>query len=63
MGGLEIDENSNAVDQSGKAIPGLYAAGGISTEGSSKKRLRRFKKLNIRNKITGKVGKAYDFPR
>ncbi|CAJ1386937.1 unnamed protein product [Effrenium voratum] len=30
MGGLEIDGNSNCVDKSGKAIPGLYAAGEVA---------------------------------
>ena len=30
MGGLEIDVNSNCVDKSGKAIPGLYAAGEVA---------------------------------
>lgn len=30
MGGLEIDTNSNVVDKSGKAIPGLYAAGEVA---------------------------------
>eukprot|EP00438_Fugacium_kawagutii_P031208 Skav220803 [mRNA] locus=scaffold150:417785:422163:+ [translate_table: standard] len=30
MGGLEIDENSAVVAQSGKAIPGLYAAGEVA---------------------------------
>eukprot|EP00931_Biecheleriopsis_adriatica_P050588 TRINITY_DN292_c0_g1_i1.p1 TRINITY_DN292_c0_g1~~TRINITY_DN292_c0_g1_i1.p1 ORF type:complete len:526 (-),score=151.54 TRINITY_DN292_c0_g1_i1:141-1661(-) len=30
MGGLEIDQNSNVVDQNGKAIAGLYAAGEVA---------------------------------
>eukprot|EP00913_Durusdinium_trenchii_P001022 g940.t1 len=30
MGGLEIDENSAVVGKSGKAIPGLYAAGEVA---------------------------------
>ena len=30
MGGLEIDEDSAVVSQSGKAIPGLYAAGEVA---------------------------------
>merc|ERR1719174_2003332 len=30
MGGLEIDANSNVVTTTGKAIPGLYAAGEIA---------------------------------
>merc|ERR1719240_2334231 len=30
MGGLEIDTHSNVVDKSGKAIPGLYAAGEVA---------------------------------
>merc|ERR1740127_52413 len=30
MGGLEIDVNSNVVDQNGKALPGLYAAGEVA---------------------------------
>jgi len=30
MGGLEIDTLSNVVDKSGKAIPGLYAAGEVA---------------------------------
>ena len=30
MGGLEIDEDSAVVAQSGKAIPGLYAAGEVA---------------------------------
>ena len=30
MGGLEIDVDSACVDKSGKAIPGLYAAGEVA---------------------------------